>query len=420
MSLARQIGLPSAKIFRRAHIRRRLASTGQYETDWVSITPLVKSWGTLESAIDDIALNTFTHNGITLRVQNNQGDFNPENYLSSLWNGFLTRYRTLVRIQMGYEDTDASDLPTDPTQGIYIMDSEIGISADTNDVSIRCTSLKSVFDEVRARDIGGLGVTLTAEQIFQEIRDHTDGAGVAIFQQFIPLASWSIGATTINYNPLTTTLEDLTTWDLMQKLAEAESRVVYINRTGGLVFEARPTNTGTSAIALAGQGFPRPNIIKLNDYKQAVNKLYTFFRLKYLEPDTSTSYVTAGTTTSVNATNPSWLYGQRVYESENLFINNTAGAQSLVDNQFTVLGAIQSETRILCKPLPQLEIHDTVDVSYHSYDLALDPLWDAVDWDDFNWATDGENFDWNSKYFRIIGKRMNLDNLTSELTLREF
>ena len=420
MTLAREIEQPESKVFRRAYIKRRNLATGLYETGWHEITRYVKRWGTLESRLDDIALNMFTHSGLLLTVRNDTGAFNHEDIASSLWNGYLTRYRTLVKIECGYEDTDGSDLPTNPSAGIFIMDKEIKTNADSNDVALQCASLRSIFDEVRVRDVASMGATGTASDYITKIKNHTDGSSNFVFQQFITSGAWSIETTTTNYNPATTTsLEAKTCWDYMVKLSQAEGKVVFIDRTGGLRFESRPIVASTTVFDFSGQGFARPTIIRLEEYKEAWNKLYTFFRCKYLEPATSASYVVAGTTTSVDPANVPWKYGARVYEFENDFIPNTATAQGIVDNLLPLFSTVKQEARILTKFAPQIELHDTVRASYYSYDAGEQPLWDTVNWDAFNWAQEGQNFDWFQKTFRVIGKELDLDNFTERFALRE-
>ena len=56
-----------------------------------------------------------------------------------------------MRIQAGYTQDNGTELPTDTTQGIFVMDNEIVQDTVGNQVRLQCSSLRSVFDEVRAR-----------------------------------------------------------------------------------------------------------------------------------------------------------------------------------------------------------------------------------------------------------------------------
>lgn len=420
---------PIANVFvPRAFVKRRSASTGLYESTWQEITEFIKGWGGLKSSIDDLKLNRFTQTGVTLKGRNDEGKFNPESSANSLWNGFLTRYRTLVKIEGGYLNTNGSDFtefPTDTSLGIFIMSDEIPIRASTkgrgNDATIKCKSLVSVFDEVRATDIVGLGSTQTASELVTRIRDHTDGSGNLIFRQFISLSSWTIQTTTNNYNFATSTsLDRLTAWEMMVKLAEAEGHILLINRLGGIEFRNRNERTSTSQFTFYGQSFARPNIISLDNYVEALNKHFNFFRLKFEEGDTTTSYVTAGTITTVDPSNTSWIYGSKVYNFDNTFITNTTTAQTIVNNLFAEFEPVKEEIDLTANFTPQLEISDKVLLNYKSYDLANATLWDQFNWDEASWdAEAGENFEWIDQPFKILSIQHDLNKYITKFKLRE-
>lgn len=414
------VDAPVSFPFRFAGVQFRSATTGQYTGSWVDISSYVKRWGTMEQAIDDVRFNTFTDKGVTLVVNNDTGAFNHHSNASSLWYGKMTRYRTLLRLQAGYYFSDLSlQIPVDPTLGIFVLDQEVGIQSNSNDVYLRASSLRSVFDEAVATDIGGIfNVTLTADAIIGKIRDHTDGSGVFVFRQFITSTAWSITAATNNYILTTDLAVNMSVWDLMDKLAEAEGFVVMINRTGGIEFRSRAARQASSQFSFYGQNFPRPNIIRITDYKEALDKYFNFYRLKYLPADTSTSYVHAGTTTVVNATNQSWGFGAKTYDFENTFPLNTATAQAIVDNLFSLSSAVPVDVNFDATFVPGLEVLDRVDISYRSYELANNVLWDVMLWDTDKWGQEGVNFDLNSTAAFITAIRTNLDDLTTDFTVR--
>lgn len=434
MGLTELINSPESTVFRRAYIKRRLASTGLFEANWQAITPYVSRWGNIQTAIDDVRLNRFTLSGINLQVDNSTGIFNGENNYNSLWYNYLTRYGSLIKIEAGYQSLETgwgmpwggpwggvyTEYPSNPTQGIFVMDQEMPITAD-NKLTLQASSLKSIFDGVKANEIGGLGPTQTASQLVSKIRDHTDGSGNFIFRQYISAASWDIQATTNYYNIGTSTALDNegTAWDFMVKLAEAEGYVVYINRLGGLIFSDRTPNTSTSQFSFYGQGFARPNIISVDSYKEAFNKVYPNIRLKHLPTDTTTSYVVSGTSTSVTPTNIQWKYGARIYDFENTLINNTATAQNIVDNLYNEFSSVKNEAEITAKFHPELGPLDRIDVSHYSYDLSGKTLWDGFDWDNDNWAVEGDNFDWDNKEFKISMVNIDLDNFKEKFIFRE-
>ncbi len=417
------VGRPVMTTFRRAEIKRRLSTTGKFESTWTDISEFVKQWGSFESAVDDVRLNKFTHSGLTLVVRNDGGDFNIETDGNSLWNGYLTRYRTLVRIQAGYVDESGTELPTETTQGIYLLSEEVPISAESNEAVLNCRSLVSIFDEVRAVEVAGLGSTQSASDLITKIRDHTDGSSNFVFREFITSTSWTIQATTAQYNLATTgALANFTCWELMSTLAEAEGNVVLVNRTGGVEFRTRDERSSTSAFDLYGLGFPEMNVIRVTETKEALNRYFNFFRLKYLSSDTTASYVTAGTSTTVDPSSTAWKYGNRVYEFEavDIFPDATA-ATAVVNGLLTDSGnGPVKEASLLCKFMPSVEVLDRVRGNYHSFSMNGTTLWDFFDWDTGFWDAEfGENLNWTDKAFKVISKVTDLDQMTTMLKVQE-
>jgi len=412
---------PAHNTFRRAAIKRRNTSNGKYESSWTDITTFVKAWGSFESSIDAVRLNRFTHSGLDLLVRNDTGAFNPESDANSLWFGTLSRYRTLVRIQAGYKDASENEYPTETTQGIYIMSEEVPRSSRTNDAYIKCKSLVSVFDEVMADEVAGLGSTQTASELVARIRDHTDGSSNFVFREFITSTAWSIQTTTTFYNLATTTseLENMTCWELMTKLAECEGYIVLVNRTGGIEFRDRSARTTTVAFAFRGQGYNHPSIVSLDESKDALDKYYNRFRLRWTDADTSTSYVEAGVATTVDPSSSAWKFGSRLYSFSNEFFQTSTVAQTVVNHLLTTFSDVKEEIRITTKFMPQIEVSDRVSVSYRSYDITSQTLWDSFDWDNANWSVeDGENFDYDAVEFKVLSKRTDLERFTTEFSLR--
>lgn len=420
MSLDSEIRRPASNVFRRAFIKRRLGSTGLFEPTFFEITDLIQKFGSFNSSIDAVRHNRFLHSGVTLIGRNDTGKFNDENNISSLWSGFLTRRRTLIKIEQGYLDTDGSDLPTDPSAGIFILDNEIPISAKSNQATLKCSSLKSIFDKEPAADIAGLAGTQTASGLWAKIRDHTDGSGSVIFRQFISSASWVIQATTANYNYSTdTTLDGISTWQLMEQLAAGENKVPVINRTGGIEFRSRDARTTAVAFAFEGQGFVRPTIKSLDWSKEPWNKIFAKVRLKYIDADTSTSFVSAGTATVVSPNNLQWKDGQETFKYENFAFSDTATAQASADATLVEVSTGKEEIQFKGVVVPTLEVLDRISVSYRSYDIVGQTLWDHFNWDEANWADEGENFDYNQREFVLIKKNPSVDDFMATYQARK-
>ena len=412
---------PQSFIFRRASIQRRSATTGKYDGVWKDITNYVKSWGTMDLSIDDIEFNRFTDKGVNLTVNNDAGAFNHQSNASSFWFGYLGRYRTMLRLEAGYYDTDMStEYPSTPTMGIFILDQEISLQSGSNEVYLRASSLKSIFDEVQATDLASeiYNTTMTASQIITKIRDHSDGSGNMIFREFITSTSWTINATTNNYVVMTNTANNLSVWDLMDKLAEAEGYVILVTRTGGIEFRSRVARQGSSQFSFSGQNFPRPTVIEINDYKESWDKYFNYFKLQYLQGDTTSSYVNSGTLTSIGISNASWLFGSRQYQFQNFFPSDTATAQAIVNNLFSLSSNIPVDVTFDAVFVPGLDVLDRIELSYRSYDLGATSIWDVMVWDRDKWGVDGVNFDFNSTAAFLTSIKIDLDSLKVNFTAR--
>jgi len=424
---------PIKRPFRTVSIKRRSATTGLYESSWFDITNLVEKYGTLQTSLDDTRLNLFVHSGVQITVRNDNGQFNPETEGASIFYGYLTRVRTLLKIEAGYTDGSGNSFPTDPSQGVFIMTGDINIVSQNNQVVLNCKSLNSPFQETRAEEIPGItDGSLTASQIFERIRDATDGSNNYLFRNFITSTAWNIQTTTTLYTGINTTtvIEDLSVWELMNKIAEAENYVVYITRFGGINFHDRQPNTTASQFSFYGAGFRSPNVIKLTSYKEALDKLFTHVRFKYLEEDTASSYIESGTATTVSATSDEWKYGRRTYQFENKFFVSTSVAQAVATNLVNNFRNLASELDMDCEFIPHLELLDYVSVSYREGSIGSENLWDLRDWASDTTTTDspqvliwagetGSTVDFNNKAFKIISRRTNLDNFVTSYRLRE-
>lgn len=418
--------------FRKLEIKRRQSSDALYESSWQDISKYVTRWGQFKTAIDDQRVNQFVHSGYTFNVKNDFGEFNPEYDGASLFYGYFTRYRTLVRLTAGYTDTAGNQYPTDATQGIFIMDSEIDIAPKNKEVQMNCKSIISPFQETRADEIMGITTSITSSEIVTKIRDATDGSGNFLFRNFITSTAWSIQSTTTILTGLgtITALSDFTVWELMNKLAELEGYVLYATKTGGIVFSDRLPNQDSPEMVLYGAGFRDPNVIRINNYKEATSKLFTHYRFKYLEEDTETSFVTAGTATAVDTRSNEWKYGRRTYEMENTFFSDSSAAKAVVSKLIGEFSNLRNELNIDCPFMPQLEVLDRVSIFHSESSEGSVYLWDTKDWAADTTTSDGSNvllwatetsssINFTGKEFKILSRETNLDNFITKFNLRE-
>jgi len=97
-----EIKKPQARMFRRLMVKRRRKSDGLFEPVWRDISDKVKKWGTIKKSIDAIRPFKFQFSNLTMKFENIDGFFNPEDDHNSFWFGFASQQRTLFKIEAGF------------------------------------------------------------------------------------------------------------------------------------------------------------------------------------------------------------------------------------------------------------------------------------------------------------------------------
>ena len=413
-------------IFRKFSVKRRLDDgTGNFETTWQDLSAEVIKWGNIKWQTDEKKYNFFTQRGMSIVVKNDEGLFNDEGHYTSFWRNYLTRYRTLVKVEAGFLDPDDDSEISEILLYGYIT--EKIRTGDNNRVTLNIKSLYSILDEFPANKIITNSATsagqLTASDLIGKIRDMTDGSGGFPIQKFFSVGAWNIEATANTLTSLNTTtmLDDLTCWGLAKKLAEAENKIVYVDRTGTFQFISR--TEGALAFSFIGYPFQDATyghtIKNLKNYQQDIDLLFNRVRVKHEKADTSTSYVTKEESWTVGGSSTSWIYGVRTLEVDNEWMA-TITAETVASTLLGDLNTIKIKCDFVTKLVPHLDLRDKVTIQYEPKELVGDDAtrWDFFQWDVGFWA--GENiYDFNSRNFKIMGISHNLDKMESNFTVRE-
>src|SRR3990172_1797800 len=260
--------------FRRLSIKRRLYAptdmNTQYETNWYDISDYVISLGNVRWTVDDIKYSFVKPEGVSLVCDNNRGVFDPETNQASFWNGYLTRYKTLVRLEAGFiEPNTTTEIPpanltsnaSTSTQFIGVLNEPI-VTSDENQVVLNVKSLASVLEDSPANSlivasVGAIGAgKLTASDLMTRMRDATDGSSNFIFRPLITSTVWSLTATTNTLTAIdtSTVLDNFSCWDLGVKLAEAQNFGLWITKIGGVNFNPK-TDILSSGFEFSGRGY---------------------------------------------------------------------------------------------------------------------------------------------------------------------
>lgn len=411
------------RVFRRLYLKTRLAS-GEYESTWTEIpVKYIKKYGSISFESDVIKPNFYKFSDFTFDVINNDGYFSGTDNAVSIWYGAPTRYRTLVKLESGYIDTDETEYPTVTSLFYGIMTEDINQNFD-NSVQIKANHISYVFKEVPASAIPGLGVTQTASDIITKIRDYQDSNLVYVFQKYLTSGAWNISTTTTYYNMATsTTLDGIDSWELMTKLAEAENHVVYISRDGSFYFHPRGDIASTPSFHFSGIGESGAeyghNIMRRLKIDDGISKVYNRIRIKHDSDDTLTSYYTKQETWTWGDSSSSFYYGVRTYDYENEWLN-TATSATVADSIYNEFIRPKLEIELESKFVPQLSLYDRVSLTYRTRTPMGGDLWGYFDWGTGVWAAQaGFNINISDSEYKVISLKHDLNAFKSTVRIRE-
>lgn len=439
-----EIAKGKSRVFRRLKIKRRLAATGLFETDWQDITADVKRWGRVQKSIDHVRRSRVRFNDVTLMMANDEGRYNPEDDEVSLWNGYASQQRTLVKIEAGFvhQTLAASgvwvntELPTEPSVFVGLIQGDITLN-DDNQVPLPVKPLLQVFRDFACRNLSGLTSTgMSASQFIQLLRDQTDGAGGFLFRPFFQntTTGWEFTSSSTVYpdistnpasaapstDPVQNDFLEMSVWEALERLAEAENAVPYITRDGIFRFLPRDANTTGVQFAFFGRGFESSvygnTVKKINGYKTKTSDYYSRVEVKWSPLATTTSIV-ATQTAMVVGNNNAWNLGTRTYQVENPWLGTLTVANALAGTIFAAVSSLPRELDFVTSFVPHLEVLDPVTMSYDSNEASPNSRWDLANWatpgtttaNDLIWAK-GNSMSFFADAFKLTSVDINLDS----------
>jgi hypothetical protein len=453
LTLNGQIKNPRSKVYRRLFIKRRERGTGLYEDDWLEITDDVIKWGTIRKEIDSTRVNQFKFSNLTLVLDNDDGAYNPSSDENSLWFNYSDQQRTLIKITAGfvYENFNAGGywdrtlLPVSAEFDVASWDSEAYwdteaivysgyISGDinligNNQINIPVVPLTECFRQFSASRLSGYSTSLTASDFMTMLRDQQDANGLYIFRPFFgdTTSNWEITPTTVEYSNLnTSTSEDITnktTWDIIQKLSEAENFVPFVTADGKFKFFERDASTSAAYEFFGAGGFSSEygrTIKKINWYGKRFSKYYSRVSVKFRDEDTTTSYRIADSQYLVSGDSGPWTLGEKTLQVENVWIPTSTVAETIAESLFEEYSAIRTEIDFTTSFIPHLDVNDRVLITYDQSDISENSLFDVYNWCDSGTASEPQGLIWDDspgdaikllgEEFKLISIDLNLDS----------
>lgn len=444
-TLLNQIKSPWSQVFRRAYVKRRLETTGLFETSWQEITSDVKKWGSVKAAVDAQKINRFTFSNLSIQVANNSGRYNPEDVENSLWYGYASRQRSLVKIEAGFLHATQSaagiwtrtEFPTSSTLFTGVISGDMFASED-NSIDLNIKPLVKIFEDFPAKNLTGFTSTgITASQFVAMLRDQTDGSSNYVFRPFFgdTTTYWQIASTTQVYGDLNTSTADevldKNCWQILQILSESENKIPYVKRDGTFVFGDR-TATATADFQFYGAGSFNTEyghtIKKISKYGKKISDYYSRVQVRWHKDDTHTSFSIVEATLSVSGTNDPWNTGHRTFELENFYIATSTVALTIAQQIYDNFSSVKNHIEFTTTFVPHLELLSRIEVTFDTADRNPQSLWDYAYWDtspsanipSLYWDdSGGDSINLNASPFMALSVEVDLDKLECRFTGRQ-
>lgn len=444
---------PRIRAFRKFYIKRRQISDGQFETDWQEMTDDVKRWASIRTTADVEKFGSFTFDNLTLVVDNSSGRYGPNDNAYSYWNGYGDQQRTLVKIECGFEFANyntalalwqTTTLPSNPRVFTGIISGNIRFDS-SQDVSLPIRHVTQVFRDYPATNLDVFTTTgLSAGSFIQALRDQTDGAGGFVFRPFFNNTttgfSWATSALTIFDSSRTRAelLGEMDVWEVIQKLCQAEYRLPYVNSAGNFIFSDRAVPAaGSESYRFFGVGSLNflhdstavgyystygETIKNVTAYGKKLTDFYSRVAVKYVDSDTTTSFVNTALAFAVSGSNTAWNLGSRTFSIENFWLPNSAAAAAVASQVFSNVSSQKEQINFTTTMVPHLALLDRVAITYDSTAIAdIGTFWDLNDWDtELLWdGGAGTPIVLDADAFQLLSIDLNLETFESKFIARK-
>ena len=362
----------TAQNFKRGSIKR-VQSDGTYESSWYDISSYVLSYPVIKKSFGDtVFLGDYQIDGGDLRLNNSNRTFNNELTSGSLFYGYLTRYRTKIKIECGFIDDDGSEVQGLVFYGILYSEPQ---NSDSGEIVFSIAPMTKVFQNYTA-----YGVTVTAAStatMLSRLCTLTAG-GVRIFDRFF---EGSNDATRYQINPSSLSVttvthpsvqQDATVWDKIKDYSIIDDFFAYVDNTGNLIWDGRAETASTKWTFNGGNSTDNDygiNIASVDSENDGNNNVWPRAVITY---DSSGSQVVASDSWTPGDLSYQDIYGVRTFSYELLDLDNTTAttmATTIKNNYKTP----KREWWITTVFIPQLELKDKVLINYRGQASGTNP-----------------------------------------------
>ena len=351
--------------FTRCSIKRVLTN-GNYETTWQDISPYVVSYPVIKKSFGDtVYLGDYIIDAGTIIFNNSTRFFNPENENRSFFYGYLTRYRTKIKIEYGFYDDDGEEVQGLVFYGIFFSEPS---NSDDGRISFSLAPLIKVFQNYAAYGVSTSGSPSSADMIDRIVKQTRNE--IRIFDRFMEGANDS---ERYKINPNSETLllssisapsiaQDDTCWKKISDYSFAEDFFPYIDNTGNFVWDKKSATDEIQWVfngAGSNDGDYGVKIVSIDEERSGINNVWTRFVIEYNDQ----TFYTASDTWEPGDGSYQDIYGERTY-SYTILDLDLAGATTIASALKEQYKAPKREWSITTVLLPQLELKDRVQINY--------------------------------------------------------
>lgn len=410
-------------VFRRCAIKR-LQLDGTYESSWFDVSQYVVKYPIIKMSYNDtVFLGDYQIEGGQISFNNTKRKFNSETTAESLFNGFLTRYSTKVKIECGFIDSDDNEVAGLTFYGLFYSEPQ---NSDKGVITFSIASIIKVLQNYPAYGIATTAGT-TAEVVQRIIERQINGT--YIFDKF-----FEGGVAGALYNPSGASLttcgsisipENKSSWDKISDYSFIDDFFAYINSSGNFVFDKK-TPTADIKWVFNGAGSISNdyaiNIVSVDAEREGANNIWTRVAITY----DNNNNIVVGEETWVPGDVLNYpyqnKYGERTY-SKTILDLNSSQALAVAQNLQSNYKVPHREWDISTVLIPHLNLNDRVQINYQGQYSQTNPFVVGVSLlggSDLLGSYLG-SIDLQSVEATIIGMEinMNLNEMGSKFKLRE-
>lgn len=261
-----------ANIVRRAYIKRRDATTFDFESDWYRVDidsdtgqSLVMNWGQCEVSIDSspTSIGQFTVSNLNVQFDNIAAKFTAETNEQSFWYGYSTRQYSQFKITAAYLNYDGTEVGLHTVfEGIInkvTMNTEN--TANVSVLSQQYVMSRYDISQLQSTTVSG---TMTITDLVSAIVTDTTSTDIGKFLTLGTCTQGVSGTALAIDNCEQSSVLSGSCWSVLTRLAKMSASVVYM--IGNTIHFKGRTGGPNPVFNFRGQGAELPNILAVNSY----------------------------------------------------------------------------------------------------------------------------------------------------------